>query len=92
MASASEPAERIWTPAMEIDDLWEGDMAGVDVSGAKVLLVNVDGDVQAYKNRCPHQESNLDEGEFEDGTITCWRHHWSSTPGPAPASTRPTAP
>jgi len=76
VASASEPAERIWTPAMEIDDLWEGDMAGVDVSGAKVLLVNVDGDVQAYRNRCPHQESNLDEGEFEDGTITCWRHHW----------------
>ena len=72
----SEPAERTWTPAMEIDDLWEGDMAGVDVSGTKVLLVNVDGDVQAYQNSCPHQASSLDEGEFADGTITCWRHHW----------------
>ena len=61
---------------MELDELWEGDMAAVDVDGTPVLLVNVDGDVHAYRNRCPHQEANLDEGEFDDGRITCWRHHW----------------
>jgi toluene monooxygenase system ferredoxin subunit len=74
----SEPADRTWTAAMELDDLWEGDMTAVDVAGTKVLLVNVDGDVQAYLNSCPHQASNLDEGELEleEGTITCWRHHW----------------
>jgi toluene monooxygenase system ferredoxin subunit len=43
--TASEPAQQTWTPAMELDDLWEGDMAEVDVNGTKVLLVNVDGDV-----------------------------------------------
>jgi toluene monooxygenase system ferredoxin subunit len=61
---------------MELDDLWEGDMAGAQVGTAKVLLVNVGGDVQAYLNSCPHQASALDEGEFEDGKITCWRHQW----------------
>jgi toluene monooxygenase system ferredoxin subunit len=68
--------ERTWTPVMELDDLWEGDMTGVEVGGTKVLLVNIDGDVRAYRNSCPHQASMLDEGELEDGTITCWRHLW----------------
>jgi toluene monooxygenase system ferredoxin subunit len=76
MPPPSESAQRTWTAAMELDELWEGDMAGVDVGGVKVLLVNVDGDVQAYQNSCPHQASALDEGEFDGGTITCWRHHW----------------
>jgi toluene monooxygenase system ferredoxin subunit len=76
MTPASENAQRTWTPAMELDDLWENDMAGVEVGDAKVLLVNVDGEVQAYQNSCPHQATVLDEGEFEDGTITCWRHLW----------------
>ncbi len=45
----------MWHETMHIDDLWEGDMAPVDVQGTKVLLVNVDGEVRAYQNRCPHQ-------------------------------------
>jgi toluene monooxygenase system ferredoxin subunit len=61
---------------MELDELWEDEMAPVDVNGVQVLLVNIGGDVQAYENSCPHQASSLDEGQFIDGMITCWRHHW----------------
>jgi toluene monooxygenase system ferredoxin subunit len=61
---------------MELDDLWEGDMAGVDVGGVQVLLVNVDGNVHAYQNVCPHQGSALDEGELDGTTITCFLHQW----------------
>jgi toluene monooxygenase system ferredoxin subunit len=61
---------------MDLADLWEGDMAGVEVRGVKVLLVNVDGDVHAYQNVCPHQGSALDEGEFDGATITCFLHLW----------------
>jgi toluene monooxygenase system ferredoxin subunit len=61
---------------MQIDDLWEGDMAPVDVQGTKVLLVNVDGEVRAYQNRCPHQAWALDEGDFDGATLTCVRHMW----------------
>ena len=65
-----------WREAMHIDDLWEGDMAPVVIDGTKLLLVNVDGSVRAYENRCPHQESALDEGDFDGETITCSRHLW----------------
>jgi toluene monooxygenase system ferredoxin subunit len=75
-ATASDSATRAWTPAIALDDLWEGDMTGVEVSGKKVLLVNADGLVQAYENSCPHQASLLDEGDFDGETITCARHHW----------------
>ncbi|WP_427896021.1 Rieske 2Fe-2S domain-containing protein [Kribbella sp. GL6] len=61
---------------IHIDDLWEGDMAPVDVNGTKVLLMNVDGDVRAYQNRCPHQAWALDEGDFDGATLTCVRHMW----------------
>jgi toluene monooxygenase system ferredoxin subunit len=65
-----------WREAMHVDDLWEGDMAPVEVEGTKVLLVNVDGEVRAYENRCPHQAWALDEGDFDGVTITCSRHMW----------------
>ena len=65
-----------WRETMQIDDLWEGDMAPVDVQGTKVLLVNVDGEVHAYSNRCPHQASALDEGDLDGRTLTCVKHMW----------------
>ena len=64
-----------WHAAMHIDDLWEGDMTDVTIEGKEVLLVNVDGDVCAYQNRCPHQAARLDEGDFDGETITCCRAH-----------------
>jgi toluene monooxygenase system ferredoxin subunit len=66
-----------WHETMHIDDLWDGDMAPVEVDGTKVLLVNVDGDVKAYLNRCPHQAWALDEGDFDGQTLTCIRHMWT---------------
>lgn len=76
VSSAPSDAARTWTAAFAEDDLWEGDMVGVTVDGVKVLLMNVDGEIRAYRNRCPHQDWALDEGEFEDGTLTCSRHLW----------------
>jgi toluene monooxygenase system ferredoxin subunit len=40
------------------------------------LLVNVDGTVRAYSNRCPHQASALDEGDLDGETLTCAKHLW----------------
>ncbi|MGW4524727.1 Rieske 2Fe-2S domain-containing protein [Amycolatopsis sp. NPDC004378] len=65
-----------WQEAMQLDELWEGEMAGVEVGGEKVLLMNIDGDVRAYRNRCPHQAWALDEGDFDGETLTCSRHLW----------------
>jgi toluene monooxygenase system ferredoxin subunit len=61
---------------INVDDLWDGDMTAVVVDGQAVLLVNVDGEVHAYSNRCPHQASRLDEGDLDGRTLTCLKHMW----------------
>ena len=65
-----------WRETISLDDLWEGDMTEVVVDSEPVLLVNVDGVVRAYANRCPHQASPLDEGDLDGTTLTCARHLW----------------
>lgn len=59
-----------------LDDVWEGEMVGVKVAGLEVLLVNMDGDIKAYENRCPHQAWALDQGDFDGERIVCSRHLW----------------
>jgi toluene monooxygenase system ferredoxin subunit len=71
-----ESTAATWVPASDLDDLWEGEMTAVTVEGTSVLLVNVEGEVRAYLNVCPHQESALDEGDFDGEIITCARHLW----------------
>ena len=65
-----------WRDTINLDDLWEGDMIAVTVDGEAVLLVNLDGTVLAYSNRCPHQASALDEGDLDGETLTCAKHLW----------------
>jgi toluene monooxygenase system ferredoxin subunit len=65
-----------WRAAINIDDLWEGEMTGVVIDGERLLLVNIDGTVRAYSNQCPHQASPLDEGDLDGETLTCARHLW----------------
>ena len=65
-----------WRDTINVDDLWEGDMTAVLVDGEGVLLVNIDGQVRAYSNRCPHQASALDEGDLDGDTLTCAKHMW----------------
>jgi toluene monooxygenase system ferredoxin subunit len=59
-----------------LDDLWSGEMMGLDVDGNDVLLVNVDDHVYAYADACPHQKSRLSEGSLIGKTLRCARHHW----------------
>ena len=60
----------------EVEDLWSGEMRGLEVNGECVLLVNVDDHIYAYADSCPHQKSRLSEGTLTDKTIRCARHHW----------------
>jgi toluene monooxygenase system ferredoxin subunit len=66
-----------WTFALLLDDLWEGDMVGVGLGNADVLLVNLgDGEIVAYDNRCPHAGSRLSEGRLSTTTLRCGSHLW----------------
>ena len=63
--------------ATAVDDLWEGEMVGLELDGVPVLLVNVDGEIRAYRDRCPHQGMRLSQGRLQGTTLTCAAHHWT---------------
>ena len=60
----------------KIEDLWSGEMLGVEMNGEHVLLVNVNDHIYAYADVCPHQKSRLSEGTLMGRILRCSRHHW----------------
>jgi toluene monooxygenase system ferredoxin subunit len=58
------------------EDLWSGEMMGLEVNGKRILLVNIDNDIYAYVDACPHQNSRLSEGTLTDNVLRCARHEW----------------
>jgi toluene monooxygenase system ferredoxin subunit len=65
-----------WQPAMPFEDLWIGEMIGLELAGVPVLLVNIEAEVRAYADSCPHQRSRLSEGELASRVLTCGTHLW----------------
>jgi toluene monooxygenase system ferredoxin subunit len=61
--------------ALNEAELWIGEMRGVVVGGAPLVLVRTEDGVCAYLDRCPHQGYPLSEGNLDDGVITCRVHH-----------------
>ena len=80
-ARTAQPGTVRWRETINLDDLWEGDMTSVTVEGEDVLLINLDGQVHAYANECPHQAGPLDEGDLDGETLTCSRHLWEFNAG-----------
>ena len=62
--------------AARLDDLWSGEMLGVCISGTRILLVRLDGEIHAYEDRCAHLGIALSEGRLEGGVLTCRAHEW----------------
>jgi toluene monooxygenase system ferredoxin subunit len=59
-----------------LDDIWSGEMMGLDVDGHGILVVNIEDHIYAYADVCPHQKSRLSEGDLTQRTLRCARHHW----------------
>src|ERR1700733_7583521 len=73
-AADTPPAE--WQYAGTLDDLWEGEVRGVNLGGVDVVLCNVDGELFAYEDRCPHLANPLSHGVLNHNTLTCAAHEW----------------
>jgi toluene monooxygenase system ferredoxin subunit len=65
-----------WHVVMPEEDLWEGELAGVEIGETKIVLLNHDGEIRAFEDRCPHLSSRLSEGDLDGSTLTCWAHLW----------------
>jgi nitrite reductase (NADH) small subunit len=73
-SSAAEDVR--WIDLMDADDLWIGEMVAVECAFGPLLVINIDGAVHAYEDRCPHKGGRLSEGEFSQGVIVCPNHRW----------------
>jgi toluene monooxygenase system ferredoxin subunit len=59
-----------------LEDLWSGELIGLEVDGNAILLTNVHDRIYAYADSCPHQKSRLSEGSLLGNTLRCARHQW----------------
>jgi toluene monooxygenase system ferredoxin subunit len=59
-----------------LDDLWSGEIMTVNLVGQPVLLVNVDGDIRAYADMCPHLRTPLSRGCLRRNSLVCPTHGW----------------
>jgi toluene monooxygenase system ferredoxin subunit len=75
-SSEADSAGPAWLYAGTLDDIWEGEMRGVNLGAVDVLLCNVDGEVFAYEDRCPHLVNPLSQGVLRDHVLTCAAHEW----------------
>ena len=62
--------------ATTLDELWIGEKLGVVVAGRPVLLVNVEGTVCAYEDRCRHKGVALSLGKLEGTSSPAAVHGW----------------
>ncbi len=77
--------------ALGAEELWIGEMRGVQVGTARLLVVRTEQGVCVFRDRCPHQGFPLSEGQLADGVITCrvHRHTFDAASG---AGINPPAP
>lgn len=60
---------------IEADGLGPGEMAARDADGIDLLLVNVDGDLYAFKNGCAVDGRALDQGRLSSAIVICPWHN-----------------
>ncbi|WP_191600420.1 non-heme iron oxygenase ferredoxin subunit [Marinomonas algicola] len=63
-----------WIDTINIEEVPEDDVIGVNVNGHQIALYKVDDEVFATDNVCTHGQALLSDGFLEDGEIECPLH------------------
>jgi len=66
-----------WVQVATRSDIPEAGVLPVHPKGLAVLLIDLDGEVVAIANRCPHMGCPLEGGRLLRGILTCPCHEWS---------------
>ena len=74
-----------------VDALWRGEMRAVLIGTTRVLVVNADGVLRAYHDRCAHLGVPLSDGRLSGKVLTCGAHHWEYDVGTGCGLNPPTA-
>lgn len=54
-----------------------GEVIEVDGNGTQVCLANIEGDLRALDNLCPHRQGPLGQGWVEGQAVVCPWHAWA---------------
>jgi nitrite reductase/ring-hydroxylating ferredoxin subunit len=60
--------------AVDVEGLEPGGMRVVTAGELQLLVCNVDGELFAFENRCPHQDYRLSDGRLRGHLIECSLH------------------
>ncbi|MEI8631175.1 non-heme iron oxygenase ferredoxin subunit [Vibrio sp. PP-XX7] len=63
-----------WISTVNVDDIPEDDVIGINVNGQQIALYKVEGEIFATDNVCTHGHALLSDGFLEDGEIECPLH------------------
>ncbi len=63
-----------FTKVGSLSQLGEAEMMAADINGGRVLIANVDGDVFAVAEACPHEGAPMAEGYLTDNMVECPWH------------------
>ena len=65
-----------FVPLGPVTAVQAGEMREYVVDDLPIVVVNWDGEIQAFANQCPHQGGPLSKGRLEDGVMICPWHLW----------------
>jgi toluene monooxygenase system ferredoxin subunit len=51
-------------------------MMALESAGQPILLVNLEGRIQAYADSCPHLRTRLSQGSLQRNVLVCATHGW----------------
>lgn len=54
-----------------------GRVIEAEVQGVQICLANVNGELSALDNICPHRQGPLGQGWIEGDTVVCPWHSWA---------------
>jgi len=60
-----------WQPVPGLVGLQPGERRAISLGEMPVLVLNLDGALLAYRNRCPACEATLDDARLEDAALCC---------------------
>jgi naphthalene 1,2-dioxygenase ferredoxin component len=77
MSSVNEDTKQVTISVGVIDELPRGRVAAVVTpSGQRIAVYNVNGELYATEDSCPHQDAPLSDGFLCGHVIECGLHGW----------------
>ena len=58
------------------DHILDGQGKTFTINGHQVAVFNIDGEIFAFDNECPHLGGSLGSGKLEGKLVTCPNHGW----------------